>query len=57
MRGTDIQYRCQACGQISLRKDLPRNSWGDPILPSVQFAPDRALSHQGGGALQCIFHV
>ena len=30
MRGPDIQYRCDSCGQISLRKDLPRNAWGDP---------------------------
>jgi hypothetical protein len=34
MRGPDIQYRCGSCGQISLRKDLPRNSWGDPACPA-----------------------
>ena len=34
MRGPDIQYRCQSCGQISLRKDLPRNAWGDPACPA-----------------------
>ena len=33
MRGPDIQYRCQSCGQITLRKDLPRNAWGDPSCP------------------------
>ena len=34
MRGPDIQFRCQSCGQISLRKNLPRNSWGDPTCPA-----------------------
>jgi len=34
MRGPDIQYRCQSCGQITLRKDLPRNAWGDPSCPA-----------------------
>ena len=34
MRGPDIQYRCQSCGQITLRKDLPRNVWGDPSCPA-----------------------
>jgi len=34
MRGPDIQYRCQSCGQIVLRKDLPRNVWGAPSCPA-----------------------
>jgi hypothetical protein len=33
MRGPDMSYRCQSCGQIALRKDLLRNSWGDPSCP------------------------
>jgi hypothetical protein len=34
MRGPEIPYRCQSCGQISPRNDLPRNSWGDPSCPA-----------------------
>ena len=34
MPGPDIQFRCASCGQISLRKDLPRNAWGDPSCPA-----------------------
>jgi hypothetical protein len=34
MRGPDIQYCCKSCGQISFRKDLPRNAWGDPSCPT-----------------------
>jgi len=34
MPSPDIPYHCQSCGQISLRKDLPRNSWGDPACPA-----------------------
>jgi hypothetical protein len=34
MREPDIQYRCKSCAQISLRKDLPRNTWGDPSCPA-----------------------
>jgi hypothetical protein len=34
MRGPDIQYHCESCGQISLRKDLPRKAWGDPACPA-----------------------
>ena len=36
MRGPDIPYRCESCGQISLRKDLPRDSWGDPCCPACK---------------------
>jgi len=34
MRGPDLQFRCKSCAQISLRKDLPRNTWGDPSCPA-----------------------
>ena len=34
MRGPDIQIRCESCGQISRRKDLPRNAWGDASCPA-----------------------
>jgi hypothetical protein len=34
MRGPDLQYRCQSCSQITLRKDLPRDSWGDSCCPA-----------------------
>jgi hypothetical protein len=33
MRGPDILYRCRSCNQISPRKDLSYNTWGDPSCP------------------------
>jgi hypothetical protein len=36
MRGPDIQYRCEACEQITLRKDLVCDSWGDPCCPACK---------------------
>jgi hypothetical protein len=36
MRGPDSQYRCESCEQISFRKDLAFDSWGDPCCPACK---------------------
>jgi hypothetical protein len=56
MRGPDIPYRCQSCGQISLRKDLPRNSWGDPACPACN-SLEIERYHTRGESLYSLFFM
>ncbi len=36
MRGSNIQYHCESCDQISQRRDLLFNTWGDPCCPACK---------------------
>lgn len=34
MEGSEAQYRCEGCGQLSRRSQIATGAWGDPCCPS-----------------------